>query len=79
VTTWGFALYVIVFAILLSFPVRQLIFNFSVRRLQLRLQRTLSDEELAGQRRRAWVLATFICLVFSFFFSANIAGIPDYG
>ncbi|WP_041718023.1 hypothetical protein ACN2MM_10760 [Alkalilimnicola ehrlichii MLHE-1] len=78
-TPFTFAMYVIAFAILLSFPVRHLIFNFSVRRLQIRVQRELSEEELAGQKRRAWVLATFISISFSFIFSLNIVGMPSYG
>ena len=76
---WSFALYVIVFAFLLTFPVSRLILNFSVRRLQAKLRRELSNDELSGQKRRALILAGIICLVFSFFFSVNLVGMPSYG
>lgn len=72
---WLFALYAVFFGVLLSFPASQLIWTFSVRRLQRRLDRELSEEELKGQRRRALILALFVCIIFSFFFSSYSVGI----
>ena len=77
--THVFAIYVVLFGVLLSVPVRNLVFRFSVHRLQNRLERELTSGEQFGQRRRAWILALFISLVFSFFFSVSIVGMPNYG
>lgn len=76
---WVFALYVVVFAVLLTFPVSNFIYILSTRRLQLKMARALSDDERSGQRRRALVLAAFVCLVFSFLFSTYLVGVPSYG
>jgi hypothetical protein len=64
---------------LLFFPVSKLVWVLSVRRLERRLQRKLSEEEIEGQLRRARLIAVFVALVFSFLFSANIIGIPANG
>lgn len=76
---WYFSLYVVFFAVLLSFPVSHLIYTFSVRRLQTRMQRELSGDEISGQKRRALVLSGFICIIFSLFFSLYLVGMPNYG
>ncbi len=71
-----FTLSVVVLAAMLFFPVRRLIFIFSVRRLQRRLARDLTPEELQGQQSRASFLAVILATAFSFFFNANLLGIP---
>jgi hypothetical protein len=76
---WQFAIYVVFFGLLLSLPTSRMIFIFSARRLQRNLGRNLSDEEVTGQKRRALIIAVFVCLVFSFLFSAFNVGIPHRG
>ncbi len=71
-----FTISVLVLAAMLFFPVRRLIFIFSVRRLQKRLARELTEQELQGQHSRASFLAVILATAFSFFFNANLLGIP---
>ena len=75
----SFALWVLVLAALLFLPVSKLIWVLSVRRLQKRTGRELSEEELQGQLKRARVIAVFVTLIFSFLFNANLMGIPHNG
>lgn len=74
-----FLISVAVLAVLLFFPVSKLIWVLSVRRLQRRSGRELSEVELEGQRRRARVIAAFVVLIFSFLFNANLLGLPGNG
>ncbi len=66
----------LVLAALLFFPTTKLVWVFSVRRLQRRLQRELSPEEVDGQRNRARVIATVLVIIFSFLFNAHLLGPP---
>lgn len=75
----SFALWVLVLAALLFLPVSKLVWVLSVRRLQRKTGRELSDEELRGQLKRARVIAVFVTLVFSLLFNANLMGIPHNG
>ena len=75
----SFALWVLVLAALLFLPVSKLVWVLSVRRLQRKTGRELSDEELQGQLKRARVIAVFVTLVFSLLFNANLMGIPHNG
>ncbi|MFO7642666.1 MAG: hypothetical protein R6X17_15770 [Candidatus Competibacteraceae bacterium] len=61
-------------AVLLFFPVSKLILVFSARRLQRRLQRELEPAEIAGQRRRARLIAAVVVLVFSYLFNISFLG-----
>ena len=70
---------VIVLAVLLFFPVNKLVWVLSVRRLQRKLERELSPEELQGQRNRAYFVALLLVLPFSFLFNFNIIGYPGGG
>jgi hypothetical protein len=63
---------VIFLAALLFFPVSKMIWVFSVRRLQRRLNKQLNAEELAGQLSRARFIAVFVTLAFSYFFNTNV-------
>jgi hypothetical protein len=65
---------ILLLAGLLFFPVSKLILLFSARRLQRRLQRELEPFELAGQRRRARVIAAVVVLVFSYLFNTSLLG-----
>ncbi len=61
---------------LLFFPVSRLIGMFSVRRLQRKTGEAPSEAEIAGQMRRARLIALFLLLVFSFLFNFNILELP---
>jgi hypothetical protein len=65
---------ILLLAGLLFFPVSKLILLFSARRLQRRLRRELEPFELAGQRRRARVIAAVVVLVFSYLFNTSLLG-----
>ncbi len=65
---------ILLLAVLLFFPVSKLIWIFSVRRLQRRLQRELGPLEVAGQQRRARIIAAATVLVFSYLFNISLLG-----
>ncbi len=65
----GYALWVLLLAALLYYPTSRLVWVLSVRRLERRQKRKLTESEIAGQRRRAWVIAAPLCLVFSALFN----------
>lgn len=67
----SFALWVLVLAGLLFYPVSKLIWVVSVRRLQRKWARELSPQELQGQLNRARVIAVVVVLIFSFFYNLN--------
>jgi cobalamin synthase len=67
---------IIVLALLLFFPVSKLVWVLSVRRLQRKLQRELSEEEIKGQKVRARFIAVLIVLVFSSLFNLSLIGLP---
>ena len=74
-----FVVSVLLLAVLLFFPVSKLIWALSVRRLQRKMQRELSEQETQGQLRRARILAVFIAVIFSFLFNAHLIGVPSNG
>jgi len=76
--TW-FWVSVAVLGAMLFYPASKMIWVLSVRRMQKKLGRALSDEELRGQRRRAWFLAFFLCAIFSLLFNFNMIGYPTHG
>ena len=63
-------------AALLFLPVSRLIWILSARRLERRLGRNLDDNELAGQKRRAGVIALGLVIIFAALFNYNLFGIP---
>lgn len=72
--TMTYWIWVVVLAALLLWPVSKLIWVLSVRRMQRRLGRELSQEEIDGQRNRAWFIAVFICVVFSLIYNYQTVG-----
>ena len=74
-----FLLSVLVLAALLFFPISKLIWVFSVRRLQRKLNRELNQTEIAGQMTRARFISIFVSLMFSYLFNLNMIGIPTHG
>ena len=65
-------LWVIALTLALLYPVGQLIWVISVRKLQKKLQKKLESEELQGQKRRAYIIAVVVCLAFSLLFNYRI-------
>jgi Na+/proline symporter len=74
-----FLLSVLVLAAMLFIPVSNLIYTFSVRRLQRREQRELEDNELIGQRRRARFVTLFVATLFALLFNISLLGNPLNG
>lgn len=74
-----FTFSVAILAVLLFFPISKLVWVISVRRLQRKLQRELSDAEVQGQRARAQFIAVFVSLAFSLTFNVNLLGWPVHG
>ena len=74
-----FAGWVLLLSVLLVFPVSKLIWVLSVRKLQRKMRRELSEQETEAQLRRARILAVFIVVIFSFLFNAHVIGVPGNG
>lgn len=70
---------VVLLALLLFFPISKLVWVMSVRRLERKTERKLSEQEIQGQRRRARILAVLLVLIFSFLFNASLIGVPGNG
>ena len=66
----------VLLAVLLFYPVYKLVFVLSVRRMRKKLERELSDDEIAGQKNRARVLAVILVFGFSFLFNIQTVGLP---
>jgi len=74
-----FTLSVVVLAALLFLPVSKLVWVLSVRRLQRKLSRELTEQEVKGQLSRARFITVFVVLAFSWLFNHNVIGPPDAG
>ena len=72
-----FIVSVVLLATLLFFPVTHLIWVLSVRRLERKLKKTLSDTERQAQKQRARFIALFAVMIFSFLFNVSTLGIPS--
>jgi hypothetical protein len=75
----NFALWVLLLAVLLFWPMSKLIFVFSVRRLQRKLARPLDEKELAGQQNRARFISVFVSVLFSYLYNLSTIGMPGSG
>ena len=71
-----FILSVAVLAAALLWPASKLIWVLSVRRIERRTKTRLTPEEVAGQKRRAWIITVFCCLLFSYLFNLSMLGVP---
>ncbi|WP_260294788.1 hypothetical protein [Sedimenticola hydrogenitrophicus] len=69
-----FYLWVAVLSVMLFFPVSNLIWVVSVRRLRRRLGRELAAEELNGQKNRARFISLILVTLFSWFFNLSVSG-----
>lgn len=65
----SFYLWFILLAVMLFFPVSNLIWVISVRRLQRKLGTALDQEALHGQKIRARFISLFLVALFSWFFN----------
>ncbi len=72
-------LWILLLAILLYWPVSNLIWTFSVRRKQKKLGQELSEEEIQAQKKRARFISAVICFLFSVLFNLSRLGIPEHG
>lgn len=70
---------VVVLAGLLFVPASKLVWVLSVRRLERKLGRALSDGERAGQRNRARFLAIVVGVIFSALFNYQILDMAAHG
>ena len=75
----NFALWILLLAALLFWPMSKLIWVLSVRRLQRKLARPLDESEITGQFNRARVISVFVSLLFSFAFNLSTIGLPGSG
>ncbi len=65
---------ILVLAALLFLPVSKIIWTLSVRRLQRRLGRELSEQETNAQLKRARVIALFLVILFSYLYQHQSSG-----
>ena len=72
--TMEFYLWVALLTSLLIYPVGKLMWVLSVRRLEKKLQKKLSEKEYLGQRRRGFFLGFLVSLMFSLMFNFNSMG-----
>jgi len=70
---------VLVLAALLFIPASKLIWVLSVRRLERKTDRELSEDERMGQRNRARLLTLVLVLIFSLLFNVSMLGLPQNG
>ncbi len=68
----GYVAWSMALAAALWWPVGRIVWVMAVRRLERRLGRSLDPTEVAAQRRRAWLLALPLCLVFSGLFNLRL-------
>ena len=65
---------VIILILLLYYPVNKLIFVLSVRRLEKKTGKNLSNMEKSGQLKRSRFISIILILLFSCLFNINILG-----
>lgn len=63
-------------ALALFFPVSRLVWVLSTRRLERKAERHLDEAELAGQKRRANLIAAILVVIFAALFNINLFGVP---
>lgn len=61
-----------ILAALLFFPVSKMIWTLSVRRMQRKLKRQLTEEEIKGQKSRAQFISIIVVIPFSWFFNSQL-------
>jgi len=74
-----FTVSVLILAAMLFFPVSKMVWVVSVRRLEKKLQKTLTDEERRGQLNRARIITIPVVLTFAWLFCFNMGFYPAGG
>jgi hypothetical protein len=69
---------VAVLAALLFWPASRMVWVLSVRRLERKRGRPLTEVERAGQRNRARFIAIIVCMVFSALFNYQLLDMASY-
>tara|TARA_B110000014_G_C20088888_1_gene569844 strand:- start:1358 stop:1600 length:243 start_codon:yes stop_codon:yes gene_type:complete len=64
-------IWVLVLSAALFFPVRQLIWVLYVRKKQ-KAQKTVSEEEIKKEKRRATLTSILLCVVFSYLYVSQV-------
>ena len=64
-------LWVTILSVALFFPVRQLIWVLYVRKKQ-KSQKTVSEEEIKSQKKRATFTSILLCVVFSYIYVSQV-------
>lgn len=72
-------LWVAALALALFLPVSKLVWVLSVRRMERRLGRALSEQDRLGQLNRARFVAVVVCIAFSALFNYQILGMSSHG
>jgi hypothetical protein len=72
-------LWVAALALALFLPVSKLVWVLSVRRMERRLGRALSEQDRLGQRNRARLVAIVVCIAFSALFNYQMLGMSEHG
>jgi hypothetical protein len=70
---------VLLLAVLLYIPVSKMVWVLSVRRLQRKVSRELSQKEIHGQLNRARMISIVLVLIFSYLFNSNLGSVLGYG
>ncbi|MDP6013628.1 MAG: hypothetical protein QF629_08805 [Alphaproteobacteria bacterium] len=68
----GYLAWSLALAAVLWWPVGRIVWVMAVRRLERKLDRELDVAEVTAQRRRAWLLALPLCLVFAGLFNLRL-------
>lgn len=71
-----FAISTFILALLLFFPVSNLIWVLSVRRLQRQFNRELTESERIAQKKRAALITLLLVIPFALLFNSQLIGIP---
>jgi len=72
-------LWVAALALALFWPVSKLVWVVSVRRLERRLGRALSEQDRLGQLNRARFVAIVVCVAFSALFNYHLLDMSSHG
>ena len=75
----AFIMWVVLLAALLFWPVSKLIWTFSLRRKQKKLNQELNEDEILAQKKRARFISVFICVLFSVLYNLARLGMPTDG
>ena len=75
----AFIMWVVLLAALLFWPVSKLIWTFSVRRKQKKLNQELNEDEILAQKKRARIISVFVCILFSVLYNLTRLGMPTDG